>query len=144
MLSGDLGRKDERGYLWFLARADDVITSAGYRIGPGEVEECLMKHPAVAMAAVIGVPDPMRTEAVKAYVVPAKGFAPSDELAAEIQDFVRARLSAHEYPRLVAFVEDLPMTATGKIRRAELRQRAARTAAEDRDADRNRSETSGG
>ena len=124
MLSGDLGRKDDRGYLWFLGRADDVITSAGYRIGPGEVEECLMKHPAVAMAAVIGVPDPIRTEAVKAYVVPAKGFAPSDRLGAEIQDFVRARLSAHEYPRQVAFVDDLPMTATGKIRRTELRQRA--------------------
>jgi acetyl-CoA synthetase len=130
MLSGDLGRKDERGYLWFLGRADDVITSAGYRIGPGEIEECLMKHPAVAIAAAIGVPDPMRTEAVKAVIVPAQGFTPSDALATEIQDFVRARLSAHEYPRLIEFADALPLTATGKIRRTELRQRERQRAQE--------------
>ncbi len=123
MLSGDLGRKDEKGYLWFMGRADDVITSAGYRIGPGEIEECLMKHPAVALAAAIGIPDPVRTEAVKVFIVPAEGYAPSTTLAAEIQAFVRTRLSAHEYPRHVEFVAELPLTATGKIRRLELRER---------------------
>ncbi len=123
MLSGDLGRKDEAGYLWFLGRADDVITSAGYRIGPGEIEECLMRHPAVALAAAIGVPDPVRTEAVKVFIVPAKDFAPSQALASEIQAFVRTRLSAHEYPRHVEFVAELPLTATGKIRRLDLRER---------------------
>jgi acetyl-CoA synthetase len=123
MLSGDLGRKDEAGYLWFLGRADDVITSAGYRIGPGEIEECLMRHPAVALAAAIGVPDPIRTEAVKAFIVLAKGYAPSPALATEIQAFVRTRLSAHEYPRHIEFVAELPLTATGKIRRLDLRER---------------------
>ncbi|MGH7003203.1 MAG: acyl-CoA synthetase [Alphaproteobacteria bacterium] len=128
MLSGDLGVKDERGYLWFKGRADDVITSAGYRIGPGEIEECLMKHPAVGLAAVIGVPDPVRTEAVKAFIVPATGHQPSDRLAAEIQAFVRTRLSAHEYPRHVEFVTEMPLTATGKIRRLELREREKKKA----------------
>lgn len=122
MLSGDLGVKDERGYLWFKGRADDVITSGGYRIGPGEIEECLMKHPAVALAAAIGVPDPVRTEAVKAFVVLARGHAPSDGLAAEIQAFVKTRLAQHEYPRQIEFVVDLPLTATGKIKRAVLRE----------------------
>lgn len=122
MISGDLGRRDEQGYLWFMGRADDVITSAGYRIGPGEIENCLMKHPAVANAAAIGVPDPVRTETVKAFIIPADGVTVTDALAIEVQDYVKARLSAHEYPRLVEFVEDLPMTATGKIRRTALRQ----------------------
>jgi acetyl-CoA synthetase len=128
MLSGDMGVKDDKGYLWFKGRADDVITSAGYRIGPGEIEECLMKHPAVGLAAVIGVPDPMRTEAVKAFIVPATGHEASDRLAAEIQAFVRTRLSAHEYPRHVEFVKELPLTATGKIRRKELREREKKRA----------------
>ena len=132
MLSGDLGMKDDKGYLWFKGRADDVITSAGYRIGPGEIEECLMKHPAVGLAAVIGVPDPMRTEAVKAFIVLATGHEASDRLAAEIQAFVRTRLSAHEYPRHVEFVTELPLTATGKIRRLELREREKKKAAESR------------
>jgi acetyl-CoA synthetase len=123
MLSGDQGRKDENGYLWFLGRDDDVITSAGYRIGPGEIEDCLVKHPAVALAAAIGVPDPLRTEAVKAFIVLAEGHRRSDRLAGEIQDYVKARLSAHEYPRMIEFVDDLPLTATGKIRRKDLRER---------------------
>lgn len=130
MMSGDLGAQDERGYFWFMGRADDVITSAGYRIGPGEIEECLVKHPAVALAAVIGVPDRLRTEVVKAYVVPAKGHAPTDALAAEIQEYVKSRLSAHEYPRMIEFIDELPLTATGKIRRLELRQREAEREAE--------------
>lgn len=121
LLTGDMGRQDEDGYLWYVGRADDVITSAGYRIGPGEIEDCILKHPSVALVAVVGVPDPLRTEAVKAWVVPKPGVAPSEALAKEIQDFVKTRLSAHEYPRHVAFTDTLPMTATGKILRRELR-----------------------
>jgi acetyl-CoA synthetase len=122
LLTGDNGRVDEDGYFWFFGRDDDVITSAGYRIGPGEIEECLMRHPAVAMAAAIGVPDPLRTEVVKAYVVLREGHTGSPELAREIQDFVRTKLAAHEYPRAVAFVPELPLTTTGKIMRRILRQ----------------------
>jgi acetyl-CoA synthetase len=123
LLTGDMAVKDKDGYFWFQGRADDIITSAGYRIGPSEIEDCLLKHPAVAMAAAIGVPDPLRTEIVKVFIVPAPGHLPSAELAREIQDFVKTRLAAHEYPRLVEFMESLPLTATGKIMRRELRAR---------------------
>ncbi|MEW6121435.1 MAG: acyl-CoA synthetase [Pseudomonadota bacterium] len=123
LLTGDMGRADEDGYLWYVGRSDDVITSAGYRIGPGEIEDCILKHPAVALVAVVGVPDPVRTEAVKAWVVLKDGFKGSDALAAELQQHVRERLSAHEYPRHVSFTDTLPMTATGKILRRELRAR---------------------
>ena len=123
LLTGDMAVKDADGYFWFQGRSDDIITSAGYRIGPSEIEDCLMKHPAVAMAAAIGVPDPLRTEIVKVFIVPAAGTAPSAELAREIQEFVKTRLAAHEYPRLVEFTEALPLTATGKIMRRELRTR---------------------
>jgi len=123
LLTGDLGRRDGDGFFWYVGRADDVITSAGYRIGPAEIEDCLLRHPAVAMAAAIGVPDPIRTEAVKVFLVLRPGAVPSDALAAEIQAFVRTRLAAHEYPRFVEFVSDLPLTATGKIMRRELRAR---------------------
>jgi acetyl-CoA synthetase len=123
LLTGDTGRRDRDGYFWFQGRADDVITSAGYRIGPGEIENCLMKHPAVALAAAVGVPDPVRTEIVKAFLVLKSGRAPSDALAREIQDFVKVKLAAHEYPRQVEFVDSLPMTTTGKIMRRELRKR---------------------
>ncbi|MCK8784019.1 acyl-CoA synthetase [Roseomonas sp. NAR14] len=137
LLTGDTARQDEDGYLWFVGRDDDVITSAGYRIGPGEVEDCLARHPAVAVAAVIGVPDPVRTELVKAWVVLRDGFAPSAALAAELQGFVRERLAAHEYPRAVEFVDALPVTATGKIQRGVLRrmerERAAGAAARGHD-----------
>jgi acetyl-CoA synthetase len=122
-LLGDVGSVDEQGHFWFTGRNDDVIGSAGYRIGPGEVEECLTKHPAVALAGVIGAPDPVRGEVVVAYIVPAEGHAPTPALAAEIQAFVRQRLAAHEYPRRVRFVTEMPMTVTGKIRRVELRNR---------------------
>jgi acetyl-CoA synthetase len=125
LLTGDLGRRDEAGYFRFVGRDDDVITSSGYRIGPGEIEDCLLKHPAVALAAAVGVADPLRTQRVKAYVVLNPGHEPDQGLAQEIQDFVRRRLAAHEYPREVAFVDSLPMTATGKIMRRELRRRAA-------------------
>jgi acetyl-CoA synthetase len=121
-LLGDVAVKDEEGYFWFQGRDDDIISSAGYRIGPGEVEECLAKHPAVALAGVIGSPDPIRGEVVAAFIVPRAGFAPTRELAAEIQDFVKSRLAAHEYPRKVRFLESMPMTVTGKIRRHDLRE----------------------
>lgn len=123
LLTGDVAVKDKDGYFWFQGRADDIITSAGYRIGPSEIEDCLLRHPAVAMAAAIGVPDPLRTEIVKVFIVPAPGHLPSAELAREIQDFVKRRLAAHEYPRLVEFTKTLPLTATGKIMRRELRAR---------------------
>ena len=123
LLTGDLGRQDEDGYFWYMSREDDVITSAGYRIGPSEIEDTLLKHPAVALSAVVGVPDPIRTEAVKAWIVLRPGFAPSEQLAREIQDFVKVQLAAHEYPRQVEFADSLPMTATGKVLRRELRAR---------------------
>jgi acetyl-CoA synthetase len=118
--TGDEGTMEADGYLHFAARADDVITSAGYRIGPSEIEDCLAGHPSVAMAAVIGVPDPIRTEAVKAFVVLAPGAA-VDGLAEALAARVRARVSPHVAPREVVFVETLPLTATGKIQRRLLR-----------------------
>jgi acetyl-CoA synthetase len=121
--TGDLGRVDEDGYLWFHGRTDDVISSAGYRIGPEEVEQCLLKHPAVALPAVIGVPDPVRGQAIKAFISLGEGFSPSHDLELEIQHFVRERLAAYEYPRSIEFVEEIPLTVTGKVRRAELRRR---------------------
>jgi acetyl-CoA synthetase len=125
LLTGDLGVKDEAGYFRFVGRDDDLITSGGYRIGPAEIESCLMRHPAVALAAVVGEPDPIRTELVKAVIVPAEGIVPSAALAAEIQEFVKRQLAAHEYPRIVEFATALPMTATGKIIRRALRSKEA-------------------
>jgi acetyl-CoA synthetase len=122
--TGDEGVMDEEGYVTFVGRDDDVITSAGFRIGPGEIEDCLIRHPAVALAAVVGKPDPVRTEIVKAFIVLKPDRQPSDALAGEIQAFVRTRLSAHEYPREVAFIEQMPMTTTGKVIRRLLRERA--------------------
>ncbi len=122
LLTGDTGQRDADGYFWFGGRADDVISTSGYRVGPGEIEDCLLKHPAVAMVGVVGVPDEVRGEAIKAFVVPADGHAPSPDLAAEIQAFVKERLAAHEYPRQVQFMDALPLTATGKIMRRELRK----------------------
>ena len=124
MTTGDQGMTDDNGYVQFIGRDDDVITSAGYRIGPTEIEDCLIRHPAVSLAAVVGKPDALRTEIVKAFVVLKAGHAPSDRLAAEIQAFVKTRLSAHEYPREVAFIERMPMTTTGKVIRRLLRQQA--------------------
>ena len=123
MTTGDQGITDADGYFQFVGRDDDVITSSGYRIGPSEIEDCLIRHPAVALAAVIGKPDPLRTEIVKAFIVLKSGHAPSDALAADIQGFVKTRLSAHEYPREVAFIDEMPMTTTGKVIRRLLRQR---------------------
>ena len=123
MTTGDGGTMDRDGYVTFLGRDDDIITSSGFRIGPAEIEESLIRHPAVAAAAVVGKPDPLRTEIVKAWIVPRDGIAPTDALAEEIGRFVRTRLSAHEYPREVAFVPSLPMTVTGKVMRRVLRER---------------------
>jgi acetyl-CoA synthetase len=124
MTTGDQGIVDADGYFQFVGRDDDVITSAGYRIGPGEIEDCLIRHPAVALAAAIGKPDPVRTEIVKAFIVLKPKHAPSDALAADIRNFVRTRLSAHEYPREIAFIDAMPMTTTGKVIRRLLRERA--------------------
>jgi acetyl-CoA synthetase len=121
--TGDAASVDEDGYIWYEGRADDVINSAGFRIGPFEVESACLEHPAVAEAAAIGKPDERRGSIVKAFVVLASGYEPSDELGREIGAHVRSRLSAYAYPREVEFVDDLPKTLTGKIRRVELRQR---------------------
>jgi acetyl-CoA synthetase len=122
MLTGDMARLDEEGYLWFTGRKDDLITSAGYRIGPAEVEDCLLKHPAIALSAVVGIPDEVRGSIVKAFIVLKEGYTASPALVMEIQNFVKTRLAAHEYPREVEFVTELPMTVTGKIKRGELRK----------------------
>jgi acetyl-CoA synthetase len=128
LLTGDLGRIDEQGYVFFKSRDDDVITSGGYRIGPGEIEECLMRHPAVAMVGVVGVPDPVRTEIVKAFVPLRPEMAATESLKADLANFVKTRLAAHEYPREVEFVGELPLTTTGKIMRRELRRMHAERA----------------
>jgi acetyl-CoA synthetase len=125
LLTGDRGVMDDDGHIFFVGRDDDVITSAGYRIGPGEVEDFLLTHPAVAAAAVIGLPDALRTERVTAVVVPKPGIVADATLARSIQDHVRTRLAAHLYPRQVEFVDALPQTATGKIMRNVLRARFA-------------------
>ena len=124
MTTGDQGVTDADGYVQFVGRDDDVITSSGYRIGPTEIEDCLIRHPAVALAAVVGKPDALRTEIVKAFIVLKSGHPPSQALAEDIQGFVKTRLSAHEYPREVAFIDEMPMTTTGKVIRRLLRQRA--------------------
>jgi acetyl-CoA synthetase len=125
LLTGDTGHRDEEGYFWFHGRNDDVINSGGYRIGPTEIEDCLMCHPAVALVAVIGVPDPTRGEIVKAFIVPRDNIAADENLHKDIQAFVKARLSAHEYPRQIEFRASLPMTITGKIRRKDLREESS-------------------
>ncbi|MBU1183505.1 MAG: acyl-CoA synthetase, partial [Proteobacteria bacterium] len=121
-LTGDLAKKDDDGYFWFVGRKDDLITSSGYRIGPAEIEDCILKHPAVTMVAVVGSPDKVRTEIVKAFIVLRPGVKAGAELENEIKNFVKVRLAAHEYPREIEFVDSLPMTATGKIIRRELKK----------------------
>ncbi len=124
-LMGDLAVRDEENYLWFKARKDDMIKSGAYRIGPWEVEDCLSRHPAVSMAAVIGVPDEDRGQAVKAFVRLTPGHEGSSLLAAELQELVKTRVGFHAYPRLIEFVDDLPLTTTGKLQRFVLRERPA-------------------
>lgn len=123
LVTGDRGYQDADGYIHFLGRNDDVICSAGYRIGPTPIEDCLLRHPAVKLAAAIGKKDATRTEIVKACVVLADGYTPSHDLTRELQDHVRKGLAAHEYPREIEFLDALPMTATGKIIRGALRER---------------------
>lgn len=125
-VTGDCAHTDEEGYFWFVGRADDVITSSAYRIGPFEVESALIEHAAVVEAAVVGKPDPIRGEIVKAYVVLAAGCQASDALKSELQEHVKRVTAPYKYPREIEFVDELPKTVSGKIRRVELRQRAAR------------------
>jgi acetyl-CoA synthetase len=120
-LTGDLGYRDEAGYYWFKARDDDVILTAGYRVGPGEVESAILEHPEVEQVGVVGVPDETRGEIIKAYVQPVAGTTGDDDLRAEIRDLVRENLAKYEYPREIEFVEGLPTTTTGKIQRRKLR-----------------------
>ena len=121
--TGDLATRDADGYLWYQGRADDVFKAAGYRIGPSEIENCLVKHPAVANAAVVPKPDADRGNLVKAYVVLSAGFAPSDALVKQLQQHVRGLLAPYEYPKEIEFIDQLPMTTTGKVQRRVLRLR---------------------
>jgi acetyl-CoA synthetase len=122
--TGDLASRDSDGFYWYNGRADDMIKSAGYRIGPAEIENCLLKHPAVANAAVIGVSDPERGEAIKACLVLVPGATPSETLKKEIQEHVRVRLAPYQYPREIEFLDALPMTTTGKVQRRVLREQS--------------------
>jgi acetyl-CoA synthetase len=119
--TGDMAWMDEDGYYWFVGRADDVIKSSGYRIGPFEVESALMEHPAVLECAITAVPDPDRGQIVKATIVPSKNYNPSEELAKELQEHVKKVTAPYKYPRLVEFVTELPKTISGKIRRVQIR-----------------------
>lgn len=124
MMTGDLGWMDEDGYFWFHSRSDDLILSAGHRIGPAEIEEVLLQHPAVALAAVIGVPDPLRGEAIKAFVQLRGSASGDEELRSALRDRVRNRLAKYEVPREIEFVSELPLTTSGKVQRSALRQQA--------------------
>jgi acetyl-CoA synthetase len=121
--TGDLATRDADGYLWYQGRADDVFKAAGYRIGPSEIENCLVKHPAVVNAAVVPKPDKERGALVKAFVVLAPGVQGSDKLIAELQIHVKGKLAPYEYPKEIEFIDALPMTTTGKVQRRVLRQR---------------------
>jgi len=123
LLTGDLGRKDANGYFWYVGRNDDLINTSGYRVGPTEVEHAIAKHASVTNVAVIGVPDDIRGEIIKAFVVLKEGTEGTDEVKKDIQNFVKTRLAAHEYPREIEFIKELPTTATGKIMHKTLRDR---------------------
>ena len=127
--TGDTATRDADGYIWFVGRADDIITSASYRISPFEVESALLEHPAVAESAVVAKPDALRGEIVKAYVILAQGFEASDALIQDLQDFVKKHTAPYKYPREIEFLDALPKTISGKIRRVELRQAARQEAA---------------
>ena len=122
-LTGDTVQRDAEGHYFFVGRDDDVITSAGYRIGPFDVESSIIEHPSVAEVAVVGKPDPERTEIVKAFVVLRSGIHPSDALKIELQQHVRTRLALHAYPREIEFIDELPKTPSGKVQRFLLRRR---------------------
>jgi acetyl-CoA synthetase len=132
--TGDLASSDADGYLWYQGRADDMFKAAGYRIGPSEIENCLVKHPAVVNAAVVPKPDPERGNIVKAFIVLAENAGIADEaarqrLVAELQEHVRGKLAPYEYPKEIEFLDALPMTTTGKVQRRVLREREAQQAA---------------
>ncbi len=133
LLTGDRGARDKEGRLFFLGRDDDVIGSAGYRIGPAEVENCLIGHKAVKLAGVVGKPDALRGSVVAAYVMLKDGYLPSDALADDIAQYVKLRLAAYEYPRVVRFIDEMPMTTTGKIIRRKLRAFAEMEAAQEKE-----------
>jgi acyl-coenzyme A synthetase/AMP-(fatty) acid ligase len=122
-VTGDRGRVDGDGYIWYAGRSDDIINSAGYRIGPMEVESVLQEHPAVADCAVVGAPDPVRGEIIKAFVVVRDGFTGDEALKAELQQHARRTTAPYKYPRAIEFIDALPMTPTGKVRRQALRER---------------------
>ena len=126
--TGDMVWADEEGYYHFIGRADDVIKSSGYRIGPFEVESALISHPAVIECAITGVPDPVRGQVVKATVVLVKGYEPSEALKKELQNHVKRVTAPYKYPRIVEFVDELPKTVSGKIQRAKLRKQDAEKA----------------
>ena len=129
--TGDTATRDEDGYIWFVGRADDIISSAGYRISPFEVESALTEHPAVVESAVVGEPDELRGEIVKAFVILASGYEPSEDLAADIQEFVKRHTAPYKYPRVIEFREALPKTISGKIRRVELREEGGKIVTRD-------------
>ena len=121
--TGDMAWFDEDGYFWFVGRADDIIKSSGYRIGPFEVESALVEHPAVLECAITAVPDPDRGQIVKATIVVSKNYMPSDELAKELQEHVKKVTAPYKYPRVIEFVDELPKTISGKIRRVQIRDK---------------------
>ena len=121
--TGDQAYQDEDGYFWYEGRADDIIKTSGYRVGPFEVESVLMELPYILECAVVGAPDPVRGKVVKAVIVLVKGKTGSEALAKEIQDYVKTHTAPYKYPRIIEFVEALPKTVNGKIRRAALRQK---------------------
>jgi acetyl-CoA synthetase len=122
LLTGDLATQDADGFVWFHSRKDDVIICSGYRIGPAEIEDCLAAHPAVADAGVVGVPDETRGEIPKAFVVLAAGETPSDALRETLQTHVKDTLAKYEYPRELVFIDDLPKTTNGKLKRSQLHE----------------------
>ena len=129
--TGDTAWMDEDGYFWYVGRNDDIIKSSGYRIGPFEIESVLLEHPAVQECAVTGIPDAIRGQLVKATIVLREGYAPSDELTAELQQFVKKKTAPYKYPRVIAYTDTLPHTVNGKIRRVDIRMQdeaAARNA----------------
>jgi acetyl-CoA synthetase len=119
--TGDMAWRDEDGYFWFIGRADDLIKSSGYRIGPFEVESALLEHPAVLECAITAVPDPDRGQIVKATIVLTKGYVAGEDLKLELQDHVKKVTAPYKYPRVIEFVGELPKTISGKIRRVEIR-----------------------
>ncbi len=120
--TGDTAWKDEEGFYWYVGRTDDVIKASGYRIGPFEIESVLMEHPSVMECAVTGAADPVRGQVVKATIVLTNNYSPSEDLVKELQNYVKKQTAPYKYPRIVEFVDELPKTISGKIRRVELRK----------------------